>query len=233
MIVTVVNCAPPGLGSVVAETLALLRSRAGCKVLLLDAGSGQDCEQWHAARVRARLGPAPAVRTLRGFGCAAQLERLQAGFRDIVIATDGCGGHDCRWALIAAQVAVVPLGSDHGDIDTRCECIARLNSARMFNPGLRVLFVTMTAEHAPARSAMYAVRTYAAQVMSAGLASTVLHLPALAWGADGRCACDTESSTDAAEMVALYGEVYPTGPASPLPRQIFRRARAHDASRKY
>ena len=223
MIITVVNCASPGLGSVVAENLALLRARAGSKVLLLDAGPGQDCEQWRAARVRARLRPASNVRTLRGFGCAAQLERLRADFRDIVIATDGCGDHDCRWALIAAQVAVVPLASDHADIDAHYECIARLNSARMFNPGLRVLFVTMTGEHAPAPLEMCAVRAYVGQVLSAGLAGTVLHLPALAWGADGpgRCACDTESSTGAAELAALYGEVYRTSPTSPLPRQIF------------
>lgn len=210
MIVTVVGCTPPGLGSVVAENLALLRARAVRKVLLLDAGPGQDCLQWRVARTRARLRPAPAVRTLRGFGCAAQLERMRADFCDVVITADGCGVRDCRWALIAAEMAVVPLASDHADIDGHYECIARLNSARMFNPGLRVLFVAMAGEHGPAPLEMSAIRAYAAQVMSAGLAGTVLHMPALAWGTDGpgRCACDNENSTGAAEMAALYGEVY-------------------------
>jgi hypothetical protein len=87
----------------------------------------------------------------------------------------------------------------------------------MFNPGLRVLFVTAGGENDPAPQALAAVRAYAAQVMSAGIAGPILHLPALLWGADvpGRCACDIESSTGAAEMTALYEEVYRASSAAP------------------
>lgn len=224
MIVTIADCAPPDGRALVAENLALQRARAGHKVLLLDTGSAQDCQQWGIERACARLRPMVTVRNLRGLGCSAELERLRADVDDVVILTDGCGGPECRWALIAAQVALVPLAPDHADIDTHYECIARLNSARMFNPGLRVLFVAMAGERTPTPPELAAVRAHAAQVLAAGVAETVVHLPALAWGTDmpGRCACDIESSTGAAEMATLYGEVYQTVPAIPLRKKIFR-----------
>ncbi|KQV45125.1 hypothetical protein [Massilia sp. Root335] len=224
MIVTIVNCAPPRVGAAVAENLALLRARMARKVLLLDAGPGQDCERWGVERARAHLLPAIAVRPLHGPGCAARLERLLPDYDEIVIATDGCGSHECRWALIAAHVAVVPLALDYADIDAHYDCIARLNSARMFNPGLRVLFVPMAGERDPAPDELGAVRAYAAQVMAAGLAGATVHLPALAWGDDapGRCVCDIANSTGAAEMAALHGEVFRAGRTRALPQAVFR-----------
>lgn len=145
MIVTIADCAPPGAGALVAESLARLRAGSVSKLLLLDAGAGQACQRWGAERERSHLRPALATRALRGLGCAAELERLHVHFRDIVIAIDGCRGDECRWALVGAQVALVPLAPDYADVD-------------------------------------------------------------------GRCASDIESSTGAAEMAALYGEVYRSAP---------------------
>ena len=210
MIVTIATCAPQDAAGLVAENLALLRARSGRKVLLLDATSRQACRQWATERERLRLGPALTARAVRGYGLPDELERLYPRFGDVVIDTDGGNGHECRSALIMAQVAVVPLAPEEADVDARYGLIARLNNARMFNPGLRVLFVTASSEHDPAPRELSAMRSYAAQVMAGGLACTILHLPALLWGADrpGRCASDNESSAGAAEMAALYEEVY-------------------------
>jgi hypothetical protein len=82
----------------------------------------------------------------------------------------------------------------------------------MFNPGLRVLFVTIGGAHDPGPAALCAMRAYAAQVMSAGVADTVLHLP------------DFRST---AEMAALYEEVYQASHASPLLRRRTPFASAH------
>lgn len=225
MIITILDCAPPGGRELVAQNLALLRARAGRDVLLVDTGAGQRSQHWGDERVCARLHPTVAVRVLAGLGGSAELERLRTGFDDVVIIADGCGGPACRWALIAAQVALVPLAPDHADIDTHYECIARLNSARMFNPGLRVLFAATHGERAPAPPDAKGLGAYAAQVMSAGVAETVLHLPALTLGigGPGRCACDIDGSRGAAEMAALYQEVYRTAPAVPLRQRIFGR----------
>jgi chromosome partitioning protein len=221
MIVTIATSEPQDAAGLVAENLALLRARSGRKVLLMDATSRQACQQWATERERLHLGPALTARAVRGFGLPEELERLYPRFADVVIATDGGNGHECRSALIMAQVAVVPLAPEQADIDGRYDLIARLNSARMFNPGLRVLFVTAGSEHDPAPRELLAMRGYAAQVMAGGLAGTILHLPALLWGADrpGRCASDNESSTGAAEMAALYEEVYQASCAIPPARR--------------
>ena len=91
--------------------------------------------------------------------------------------------------------------------------VARLNGARMFNPGLRVLFVAVGGERDPAEHDLRAVRACAAQVISAGVAATIVHLPALLWGANdpGRCAGDVNSSTGAAEMAALLEQALVAG----------------------
>jgi chromosome partitioning protein len=214
MIVTVVNCAPGDVGALVAENMALSHARTGRKTLLLDASRRQTCARWSAERTRSRLRPVAVARAVCGSGFSEQLERLQARYDDvaIVVDTDGGNGLECRCALIAAHVALVPLTPEHTDVDARYELIARLNSARMFNPGLRVLFVAVGGEHDPASGDLCAMRAYAAQVMSARMAATILHLPALRWGADipGRCASDIDSSSGAAETAALHDEVYRT-----------------------
>jgi len=209
MIATIVHTALPAAGAQLAENLALLRGRRGRKVLLLDASPERSCERWSLDRARSRLRPAVAARAVSGSGLTGELERQLARFDDIVIDTAG-GGPEGRCALIAAQVAVVPLTPEYADIDARYDLIARLNGARMFNPGLRVLFVTAGGERDPAPAARAAMRAFADQVPAAGVAATIVHLPALQWGADvpGRCSSDIDGSAGAAEMAALYEEVY-------------------------
>jgi chromosome partitioning protein len=211
MITTIVHAALPAVGAVLAENLARQAGLHGRHAVLLDASAQRLCERWSIDRVRSRVRPTVATRTVPGGGLSAELERLLPHFDDVVIDTEDCSA-SCRSALIAAQVALVPLTCEHADIDARYPLIARLNSARMFNPGLRVLFVPVGGERDPAPQALAAIRAYAGQVMSAGVARTVAHLPALRWGGDvpGHCASDIENSTGAAEMAALYGEVHRT-----------------------
>lgn len=206
MIVTIVNWAPPAAGPLVAENIAVLSARRGRRVLLLDATRRQACARWGAERARSRLHPPVAARAARASRFTADLERCLRHYDDIVIDTDADDGVACRCALIAAHVALVPLAPEHAGDDAACGPIARLNRARMFNPGLRVLFVAVGGERDPAERDLCAVRACAAQVMAAGVAGTILHLPALLWGANapGRCAGDIDSSTGAAEMAALH-----------------------------
>jgi chromosome partitioning protein len=209
MIVTIVNCAPPAAGPLVAENIAVLRARRSRKVLLLDATRRQACARWGAERARARLHPPVAARAAHGSGFGGALERVLPHYDDIVIDTDADDGVACRSALIAAHVALVPLAPEHAGGGP----VARLNGARMFNPGLRVLFVAVGGERDPAEHDLRAVRACAAQVTSAGVAATIVHLPALLWGANepGRCAGDIGSSAGAAEMAALHEQALMAG----------------------
>lgn len=208
MIVTVANCASEDGAGQLAEQLAVLRARSGRKVLLLDASAHQCCRPWALEREHLHAGPALVARAVGAYGLPEELERLYPRFADAVIDADCGNGHECRSALIMAQAAVVPLSAAQADPDAGYALIARINAARMFNPGLRVLFVAACGAQGLAPGELGALRGYAAQVMGAGLAATVLRLPD---------ACDSESSSGAAVMAALYREVYQ---ASPVPARI-------------
>jgi chromosome partitioning protein len=208
MIVTIVHAALPAAGAQLAANLALLRGRSGGQVTLLDASPARMCTRWSLDRARSRLRPAVATVAASGGGFADALERCAARDDDIVICTDGADSPECRRALIAARVALVPLAPGHADAGR--DLVTRLGNARMFNPGLRVLFVTAGGERDPAPAARAAMRAFADRVPAAGIAATTVHLPALQWGTDvpGRCASDIVGSAGAAEMRALYEEVY-------------------------
>jgi len=210
MIVTIVHTALPAVGAQLAANLALLRGRHGRKVCLLDASPEQMCARWSLERARSRLRPTVTAAAVSGGGFADTLERLAARHDDIVIATDGADSPECRRALIAARVALVPLAPEHVDAAAGRELVTRLDNARMFNPGLRVLFVTVGGERDPPPAAQAGVCAYADRMPTAGVAAAIVHLPALQWGADvpGRCVSDIDGSAGAAEMRALYEEVY-------------------------
>jgi chromosome partitioning protein len=169
MIIAVANQDGGAGKTVIANHLALLRTRSGRKVMLVDA-----------------------ARAITARKLVTDLELLRVRYNDIVIDTEGRDTAEGRAALIAARLVVVPVTPDRVDLSSQYKLIARLNSARMFNPGLRVLFV-LVADH-PSDEECAAVRAYTARVMSATLASTVIH----------------EQGQVAADMDALYREVFST-----------------------
>lgn len=168
MIVAIAGGHPDPLHGLLGKTLADLRRRDGCRVLVVDAAGGQRLD------------------------CAADC------FDDVLVAAGDCGSEECRSALAAAQVALVPIAPEEADAGRHYALIARLNAARMFNPGLRVLFVaTPDGEGTAAADGVHAVRAYAAEVMSGHVAATVLDRRALLAGPgvgidDGIAALSTE-----------------------------------------
>lgn len=157
-------------GASLVKSLAALRANSGRKVLVLDtdpkSGAPFDCRQ----------------------GLSRELDRVLPRYNDIVIGTDTGASADSRAALIAASLVIVPIRADQADLDRNDGLIARLNSARMFNPGLRILFVLLAASGEPSPSMTASERAYVAQVMAAKV-------------------CDP---TTASNVTALYQEVFET-----------------------
>lgn len=175
--------------AIIASQLALLRARSGRRVLLLDTDprhAACTCCGDLAADLPARF----AARPFSGRALVGELQLLRSRYNDIVIDTEGRDSADSRTALIAARLALVPVTPQQADLASQYQLIARLNFARMFNPGLRVLFVLVGGAAAPSDEERAAVRAYAARVMSATLASTTIRGAA------------------AADMAALYREVF-------------------------
>jgi chromosome partitioning protein len=190
MIVAIANQNGGAGKTIIANNLALLRTRSGRKVMLVDTDPrGASCA-WCGELAAAGVQPRVAARAITGRTLVHDLELLRTRYNDIVIDTEGRDTAESRAALIAARLVVVPVTPEQADLSSQYKLIARLNCARMFNPGLRVLFVLVAED--PSEVERATVRAYAARVMSATLASTILH-------GQGQAPAD---------MDALYREVF-------------------------
>lgn len=212
MIVTIAGQGGGAASTIVAQNLALLRARAGRRVLLVDSDPQQQAARWARQRFQEGLKPNILAELIPGGDLGVRLESLQRRCHDIVIHTECSDTPASRAALIAARTVVVPVTAGQVDLESQYQLIARLNSARMFNPGLRVLFVIMGGCADPSGAEMAAVRAYVAHVMSASLAGTVIHTRGAAGSAcaSTQCVCEApeRNARAAAEMKELYREVF-------------------------
>ena len=212
MITVIASETGGALDSLLAENLAILCRRAGRRVLLVDAAPEQACRGWARARAAAHLRPLAPVLGLRGMGFGERLAR-EGGLasmrrHDLLVGAGGCDSPECRSALLAAQLAIVPIAARDADAAVHYRLIARLNAARMFNPDLRVLFVMVTDEEAAGSSDMARVRDYAREVMGGRVAASVLPAAALQAATPGGCACDAAPASVGAALDTLCREAF-------------------------
>jgi chromosome partitioning protein len=206
------------LDSLLAENLAVACRSAGRRVLLVDAAPDQACRPWARARAATHLRPLPDVLPLRGMGFGERLAReldSDAGARydDVLVSAGSCDNPECRSALAAARVVIVPVAVGDADPVGHYRLIARLNAARMFNPDLRVLFAAVTADGSLAGPDLARMRAYAREVMGGHLAQTALPAAAMhaAAATAGACACDTLAGGVGAALDALCREAFGSG----------------------
>lgn len=193
-----------------AANLAVLRTRSGSRMCLLDIDPARSVYRWGCERNEAGQGPALASLALPARAPADGIDRIAASYSDLLIHTGACSGQDSRSAMLSARLVVVPLAPAGYDLDTNYALVAELNGARMFNPSLKVLFVMLADGAEPGALEWARARLYVHEVMSATLATTVLHLHGAGQYGQGRCVCDAETCDPeaAAELHALYREVY-------------------------
>lgn len=180
-------------GKAIGESLALLRSRSGRKVLVIEADSPHSPGACSGECLVPGFGAHVPRHAITAGSLSAELEQFIPQYQDIVIETDGRDAPG-RAALIAARLVIVPIHASQADLACHYALIARLNSARMFNPGLHVMFVIAAGCVDPSNADLLEIRSYVAQVMSATLCATVIH---------------TSASPGADEIVTLYREVFP------------------------
>lgn len=216
MIVTVVNqCADPALGAL-ARNLAVLRAAGGSKVCILDIGPSSPDQAWSAARGTAGVAPWIAGRAVGPRGLSSDLSALVRQFDDILIDAGKLDAQDSRYALVAANLALVLVPAAGIDLANQYALITRLDAARCQNPGLRVVLVPLCRSAELDAQAMAAVREFAARLRRATLSPVTIHgLGQHDYGA-GRCACDAGTCDPelAGEIRMLYRQMYaPPGAA--------------------
>jgi len=213
MIIAIVNQHGTPERTVVARNLAVLRARNGRRVCLMTTAAGTDSD-WCNDRSSAGVRPWIDTRHVGSRAVETRLAALRPLFNDILIDAGARDTDGCRCVLAASRLVVVPVRGGALDLDLQYRLLARLNGARVLNPGLRVLFVAVSGPAGPDANERAAVLAHVSRVQNATLASTILHAPAAFNYGLGRCvsdaaACDPDA---AAEMQALYDEVYVTLP---------------------
>jgi len=213
MIIAIVNQHGTPERTVVARNLAVLRARSGRRVCLMTTSAGADSD-WCNDRSSAGVRPWIDTRHVGSRAVETRLAALRPLFNDILIDAGARDTDGCRCVLAASRLVVVPVRGGALDLDLQYRLLARLNGARVLNPGLRVLFVAVSGQAGPDANERAAVLAHVSRVQNATLASTILHAPAAFNYGLGRCvsdaaACDPDA---AAEMQALYDEVYATLP---------------------
>ncbi|NNG25386.1 hypothetical protein [Telluria aromaticivorans] len=211
MIVTIASTQGQSLASRLAANLAVLRARSGRKICLIDADPRSSAYGWSCERSAAGQGPSVPARKLAGRLLPHEIESLASAYSDFLINTGERDTQESRSALIAARMVIVPVETGQANLESQYALIARLNFARMSNPCLKVLFVVVAGSKPPTGPELATVRRYVAHVMSASLAATMIHDPRSHEYGSGRCVCDAETCDPdaAAEMHALYREIYP------------------------
>ncbi|MCC2959801.1 hypothetical protein LK540_05070 [Massilia sp. IC2-278] len=210
MIIAIVNQHANADRSIVARNLAVLRARSGRKVCLAMTGLWHGGYLWGEARSAARIRPWLDVRSLGTRAVAGKLAGLRRLFTDIVVDAGARDTEECRCALAAARVIVVPVRSGEIDLVGQYTLARRLNAARAVNPEVRILFVAVcTADDIePGRQA--SLLAHVQRVGTARLAPVRLHESGAYEYGEGRCVCDAETCDPelAEEMHTLYREVY-------------------------
>lgn len=211
MIIAIVNQHGNPDRSVIARNLAVLRARSGRRVCLMHTARG---DGWGAERGACSVRPWIDTRQVGSRAVKTRLAALRPLFNDILVDAGARDTEECRCVLASARLVMVPVRGDEIDLDCQYRLLARLNTARAFNPGMRVLFVAVCGADGPRMEERAAVLAHVARVQDASLASVVLHQPAAHDYGPGRCVSDagTCEPEAAAEMQALYDEVYATLP---------------------
>lgn len=205
MITVIAGLEGSAQGGLLAENLAVLGRRSGRRVLLIDAAPGGACRDWARARAAACMRPLPEVLALRGMGFGERLADQLARHQDVLVAACACEDQESRSALLAARLVIVPIAAHDADLASHYRLIARLNAARMLNPGLQVLFVALGTTPGEEAFELARVRAYAREVMGARVAPAVVAAADLDPGAldYGACASDTAAAHEDGPRGAL------------------------------
>ena len=131
-----------------AANLAVMRSRQGRDVLLVDADDQQSASEFVSVRMEERDGDRSftCVR-LDGKAVRDQVQRLEDKYDDVIIDTGGRDTTSQRAALTIADLLLVPFGPRSLDIWTLERVEDLVEDARAVNPDLRAYAFINRADH--------------------------------------------------------------------------------------
>ena len=130
-----------------AANLAVMRSREGRDVLLVDADDQQSASEFVAIRTEEMDDPGFTCIRLDGKAVRDQVQRLEEKYDDIIIDTGGRDTNSQRAALTIADLLLVPFGPRSLDLWTLDRVEELIDDARTINPELRAYAFINRADH--------------------------------------------------------------------------------------
>ena len=131
----------------VAVNLAVMRSRDGYDVLLVDADDQQSASEFISIRTEERGDPGLTCIRLDGKAVRDQVKRLREKYDDIIIDTGGRDTNSQRAALTIADFLFVPFGPRSLDLWTLERVEDLVQNAQAINPDLRAYAFINRADH--------------------------------------------------------------------------------------
>ncbi len=120
-----------------ASNLAVIRSHAGRRVLLVDADEQSSVSDW--AEHRESLGIETPWTTIQLFGPSVrtQLQKMAKDYEDVIVDTGGRDTTSQRSALTVADCFLAPFQPRSLDVWTIGKVVALLSEIRSVNPNLK------------------------------------------------------------------------------------------------
>lgn len=124
-----------------AVNLASMRASHGRDVLLVDTDPQGSASYWAQTRIdNGRLARLSSVQKF-GKGLAAALKDLSLRYEDVIVDAGGRDSVELRAALIAVELALLPVQASQFDLWTLERLSELVDSARAFNPNLKASVV--------------------------------------------------------------------------------------------
>lgn len=134
----------------VATNLAVIRSRAGNKVLLVDADEQHSASDWAQQRalreVEDSITESITTVQLSGKALNVQLEKMGADYDEVIIDVGGRDTTSQRSALVIADLLIVPFKPRSLDIWTLGQVKVMINEIKSANPSLNCIAVINQAD---------------------------------------------------------------------------------------
>ncbi len=204
--------------STTATAVACELHRRGRKVLVVDLDPQGTCLDWRRCR---EVSEGPAVISMAA-GFAGELERLAAGYDDVVFDTPGRDDRVAREAILVADVAIVCSQPTPADLWAVADTVDTVRRACGLRPDLKaaVLLTRLDARLSYARAAGELLATMGLPLLPTSLGQRAAFQHAMAAGIgptildpDSKASGETIALVDALETMT-HEQVSPTNFAS-------------------
>lgn len=198
--------------TVLAVNLAVMRARAGHKVVVIDGDKQGSAAMW--AMVREQAGVTPYVPVLRKIGPTLRYEALELAetFDDVVIDVGGRDSIELRAAMVVADRLVVPFRPSQFDVWSLDRMTELIEAGRTSNPTLYCLAVINLASPHPGVTESEEAQAFLGDNQRMKVARAIVkdRIAVRRATRDGLAVVETKpvDTKAAAELQALYAEVF-------------------------